>query len=143
AHLLFEMLQGETIRDGWKSEEVKESLDLCLVCKGCKGDCPVNVDVATYKAEFLAHYYEGRFRPRAAFAFGLIDRWARLASLAPGLVNLATGASVLSGLAKRAAGMAPERRIPRFAPRTFRAWYRRRGPRNPGGPPVVLWADTF
>lgn len=143
AHLLFEMLQGETIRDGWKSEEVKESLDLCLACKGCKGDCPVNVDVATYKAEFLAHYYEGRFRPRAAFAFGLIDRWARLASLAPGLVNLATGAPVLSGLAKRAAGMAPERRIPRFAPRTFRAWYRRRGPRNPGGPPVVLWADTF
>jgi FAD/FMN-containing dehydrogenase len=56
AHLLFEMLRGETIRDGWRSQEVKESLDLCLSCKGCKGDCPVKVDIATYKAEFLSHF---------------------------------------------------------------------------------------
>ncbi|HXZ39450.1 MAG TPA: FAD-binding and (Fe-S)-binding domain-containing protein, partial [Terriglobales bacterium] len=86
AHLLWEMTQGEVIQDGWRDENVKESLDLCLACKGCKSDCPVGVDVATYKAEFLSHYYEGRVRPRSAYAFGNIDLWARLASNAPGLV---------------------------------------------------------
>ncbi|HET7565082.1 MAG TPA: FAD-binding and (Fe-S)-binding domain-containing protein, partial [Gemmatimonadaceae bacterium] len=83
AHLLFEMLQGQVITDGWKSDEVKESLDMCLACKGCKGDCPVNVDMATYKAEFLSHYYEGKVRPRSQYAFGLIYWWARLASHMP------------------------------------------------------------
>ena len=63
ARLLFEMLQGEVLPDGWRDDAVKEALDLCLACKGCKGDCPVNVDMATYKAEFLSHYYEGRLRP--------------------------------------------------------------------------------
>ncbi len=76
--------------NGWRDESVKEALDLCLACKGCKGDCPVNVDMATYKAEFLSHYWEGRMRPRHAYAFGFIDQWARMASLAPGLVNLFT-----------------------------------------------------
>src|SRR5260370_5161526 len=78
AHLLFEMLKGETITDGWRSKEVKEALDLCLSCKGCKSDCPTNVDMAAYKAEFLSHYYRGRLRPRAAYVFGWINRWARL-----------------------------------------------------------------
>jgi formate hydrogenlyase subunit 6/NADH:ubiquinone oxidoreductase subunit I len=60
ARLLFEMLQGNVIgKDGWRDESVKEALDRCLACKGCKGDCPVNVDMATYKAEFLSHYYAG------------------------------------------------------------------------------------
>ncbi len=83
AHLLFEMLQGNVLHDGWRDEAVKEALDLCLACKGCKGDCPVNVDMATYKAEFLSHYYAGRLRPRSAYAMGLIYWWARLAALAP------------------------------------------------------------
>ncbi len=87
AHLLFEMMRGDVIRDGWKSEEVFDALDLCLSCKGCKGDCPVNVDMATYKAEFLSHYYENRLRPRHAYAMGWIHRWARLASHAPRLAN--------------------------------------------------------
>jgi hypothetical protein len=90
AHLLFEMLQKGPIKDGWRDEHVKESLDLCLSCKGCKGDCPVNVVAATYKAEFLSHYWEGRLRPVSAYAFGLIDQWSRLASVAPGVVNLVT-----------------------------------------------------
>jgi Fe-S oxidoreductase len=54
------------VKDRWRSEEVKDALDLCLACKGCKGDCPVKVDMATYRAEFLSHYYKGRLRPRQA-----------------------------------------------------------------------------
>jgi FAD/FMN-containing dehydrogenase/Fe-S oxidoreductase len=125
AHLLWEMTQGEVIRDGWRSEEVKESLDLCLACKGCKSDCPVGVDVATYKAEFLSHYYEGRVRPPSAYAFGNIDLWARLASNAPGLVNLATQLPFLRDIAKVLAGIPHQRSIPAFAPETFKDWFTR------------------
>ena len=89
AHLLFEMLQGDPMKGGWKAEPVSEALDLCLACKGCKSECPVNVDMATYKAEFLSHYYEGRLRPRHAYAMGWIYWWARLASWMPGVVNVA------------------------------------------------------
>jgi Fe-S oxidoreductase len=137
------MMQGEVIRDGWQSEEVKESLDLCLSCKGCKGDCPVNVDVATYKAEFLSHYYEGKLRPRQAYAFGLIHNWARLASLAPGLVNLVTQTPGLSAIAKAIAGVPQQRKIPAFAPSTFQQLVRERAQRNPNAPKVMLWPDTF
>ncbi|MGI9103509.1 MAG: FAD-binding and (Fe-S)-binding domain-containing protein [Terriglobales bacterium] len=143
AHMLWEMLNGGVITQGWKDDHVKEALDLCLSCKGCKGDCPVNVDMATYKAEFLAHYWEGRLRPRHAYAFGLIDQWARLASVVPGLVNLFTQLPVLRTIAKKAAGMPMGRRIPAFAPQTFQSWFRQRGPRNQHGPKVILWADTF
>jgi FAD/FMN-containing dehydrogenase/Fe-S oxidoreductase len=152
AHLLWEMTQGEgqkdgIIRDGWRSEEVKESLDLCLACKGCKSDCPVGVDVATYKAEFLSHYYEGRVRPLNAYAFGNIDLWARLASNAPGLANLTTQLPVLRDLAKFVAGIPAQRSIPPFAPRSFkRNWFARgesASSRNLNGPPVLLWPDTF
>jgi FAD/FMN-containing dehydrogenase/Fe-S oxidoreductase len=126
AHLLWEMTQGEVIRDGWRSEEVKKSLDLCLACKGCKSDCPVGVDVATYKAEFLSHYYEGRLHPLTAYAFGNVDLLLRLASAAPGLVNLATQLPFLSDIAKFLGGIPPQRRIPALAPETFRSWFFRR-----------------
>jgi Fe-S oxidoreductase len=144
ARLLFEMLQGDVIgKDGWRDASVKEALDLCLACKGCKGECPVNVDMATYKAEFLSHYYEGRLRPRSAYAFGLIFYWARLASRLPGLANFLTQTPLLREVAKAVAGMAPARRIPAFAPQPFKAWFRQRGSRNDGGPGVILWPDTF
>jgi FAD/FMN-containing dehydrogenase/Fe-S oxidoreductase len=130
AHLLWEMTQGPVredgiIRDGWRSQEVKDSLDLCLACKGCKSDCPVGVDVATYKAEFLSHYYEGHIRPRTAYAFGNIDVWARLASSAPGLVNLSTQLPFLRDIAKLVAGIPSQRAIPAFAPETFKQWFHR------------------
>jgi FAD/FMN-containing dehydrogenase/Fe-S oxidoreductase len=150
AHLLWEMTQGQgredgVIRDGWRSEEVKQSLDLCLACKGCKTECPVGVDVATYKAEFLSHYYEGRVRPRSAYAFGNIDLWARLASNVPGLANLTTQLPFLRDVSKLVAGISGERTIPAFAPQTFKTWFHRRRKiaQEPEASPVLLWPDTF
>ena len=158
AHLLHEMLAGDVLNGGWGEEAVKDALDLCLACKGCKAECPVNVDMATYKAEFLSHYYAGRLRPRSAYALGLIYWWARLARRAPGLVNAVTHAPLLADAAKAAAGVAPQREIPRFAPRTFKQGFFAGGgspasaaagragdggPSGDGRPPVILWADTF
>ncbi len=144
ARLLFEMLRGDSIMNGWRDEGVKEALDLCLACKGCKGDCPVSVDIATYKAEFLSHYFEGRPRPRAAYALGLINHWAKLASFAPGFANLFTQTPGLRELAKFAAGMPWQRNIPAFAPTTFQDWFKRkRAPAQQLGRRVVLWPDTF
>ena len=123
AHLLWEMTKGDVIQDGWQSEAVKESLDLCLACKGCKSDCPVGVDVATYKSEFLSHYYETNRRPLRAFALSQFDLWLRAASHAPGLVNLTTQLPGLRDLAKLAAGIPAQRRIPPLAPQTFKEWW--------------------
>jgi Fe-S oxidoreductase len=143
ARMLFEMLQGDPLEGGWRDEHVKEALDLCLSCKGCKGECPVSVDMATYKAEFLSHYFAGRPRPVHAYAFGLIMYWARFAAVAPGVANFFTQTPLLADLAKAAVGMAPQRQIPAFAPQTFKEWFRHRGPRNVGMPQVMLWPDTF
>jgi FAD/FMN-containing dehydrogenase/Fe-S oxidoreductase len=143
AHLLFELVRGEVIgKDGWRDEAVKEALDLCLACKGCKADCPVSVDIATYKAEFLAHWYEGRLRPPAAYAMGLIDVWARLAAYVPEVVNFLARTEPFATALKATAGLAPERDLPVFASPTFKEWFRRRdAPRE--GVEVILWADTF
>jgi FAD/FMN-containing dehydrogenase/Fe-S oxidoreductase len=144
AHHLWEMLHGDVITKGWRDDNVKEALDLCLSCKGCKGDCPVNVDIATYKAEFLSHYWEGRIRPRHAYAFGLVDQWSRLASLWPGMVNLFTQTPGLRHAAKLVAGMPLGRRIPEFAPQTFKSWFSQRDSRRKNeAEKVILWADTF
>ncbi|KFE64783.1 FAD-binding and (Fe-S)-binding domain-containing protein [Hyalangium minutum] len=143
AHLLFEMMQGEPLKGGWRSEHVKDALDLCLSCKGCKSDCPVNVDMATYKAEFLSHYYSGKVRPRHAYAFGLIMFWSRLASLAPRVANFFTQTPGLSRVAKWAAGVHPARSIPPFAPRSFQSRVRGRKPAPTTRGPVVLFPDTF
>ncbi len=140
---LFEMLQGEVIKDGWGSGDVHRALDLCLSCKGCKGDCPVNVDMATCKAEFLSHYHEHKLRPRYAYSMGLIMYWARLASLAPHLANFVTGMPGLSNIAKAIGGISQRRKLPKFAPQTFKEWFERRGVRNAGRPEVILWPDTF
>src|SRR5271157_102837 len=151
ARLLFEMLNGGVVADGWRNESVKEALDLCLACKGCKQECPAAVDMATYKAEFLSHYYEGRVRPRSAYAVGWIHRWARLGTMAPELANFFTQAPVLSSITKSLAGIAPGRQIPRLAPKAFRQLFGRRFAKarqgaagtNPGQPRVMLWPDTF
>jgi FAD/FMN-containing dehydrogenase/Fe-S oxidoreductase len=149
AHLLFEALQGEVLRGGWKDDHVKEALDLCLSCKACKSECPTNVDIATYRAEFLAHYYEGKSRPLHAHAFGKIDRWARLASHAPWLANLLGHAPGFRKLLGAALDLAPTREVPRFARTTFQTWARKNAipglsaTQSLGSADVILWPDTF
>ncbi len=143
ARMLFEMVKRDPVEGGWASKEVKDALDLCLSCKGCKGDCPVQVDMASYKAEFLSHYYEKKRRPRTAFAFGQIQVWAKFASFAPGFVNLVSHFPILNRIAKQLTSIAPQRTIPKFAPYTFRSWLNRRRRRRTEGPKVILWADTF
>jgi FAD/FMN-containing dehydrogenase/Fe-S oxidoreductase len=152
AHMLFELLQGEVVRDGWQDEHVKKALDLCLACKACKSECPANVDIATYKAEFLSHYYENKRRPLRAHAFGRIDRWAQWASVAPRIVNFLNRAPGFRHLLQRALDLAPQRRIPRFAAVSFQQWARKHRaaifedaekPRSANQREVVLWIDTF
>jgi len=156
AHLLFELLQGEVVRGAWQDEHVKKSLDLCLSCKACKSECPANVDIATYKAEFLSHYYESNSRPLHAYAFGLIDRWARLASHAPRIANFFTQTPGISGVFSKLLQLTPHRRIPRLANQTFQTWARANNIPGIGEERdslsvqasasdrhVILWADTF
>ena len=148
ARLLWELLQGEVLTDSWKNEQTKEALDLCLSCKACKSECPTNVDMATYRSEFLAHYYETRSRPLAAYAFGLVDRWASLGSVAPGLANLTLNVPGVAPLIKRLLHLAPQRALPKLAPQSFTRWARSTsvptpGSGNGGKPGVILWADTF
>ncbi len=148
ARLLFEMLDGHgdsPVQDGWRSEEVREALDLCLACKGCKTDCPASVDMATYKAEFLAHHYQGRLRPRADYATGWLPMLAALATrtrLGP-VLNAFSHAPLLDRLGPRLAGL-EEREVPLFASETLQQWWARRGPRGSGERgTVLLWPDTF
>lgn len=136
AHLLFEMFQGQAIESSWRNEAVKDALDLCLACKGCKGDCPTGVDMATYKAEFLSHYYKGRLRPLPAYTMGWIYWWAGIASKMPRIANLLMR---MPGV-KLFGGIAGERRMPQFALKTFRETWKPSGVR---GKKVVLWPDTF
>ncbi|MFC9313644.1 FAD-binding and (Fe-S)-binding domain-containing protein [Streptomyces nigra] len=147
ARLLHEMLAGELVTDGWRSGEVRDALDLCLACKGCRSDCPVGVDMATYKAEFLHHHYAGRRRPAAHHSMGRLPRWLRLVdrTRTAALVNSLASVRPLAWLAKRLGGIAPERRLPRLATRTFSRWWEgREKPAAPaGGELVVLWPDTF
>ena len=154
AHMLFEMLQGEVLRSGWEDEHVKDALELCLSCKACKSECPANVDIATYKAEFLSHYYEKKRRPLNAYAFGLVERWARICSLIPGMANFFSQAPGSRHLLQKILGLAPQRQLPRLATMSFRQWVRRNRPSLFGkdnslqsaqlnARQVVLWVDTF
>jgi FAD/FMN-containing dehydrogenase/Fe-S oxidoreductase len=143
SRILYEMLQGDTVRDGFRSDEVHEALDLCLSCKGCVGDCPVNVDMATYKAEFLSGYYRRRLRPLAAYSMGLVMLHARLASKVPRLANAMTQTPGVRRLAQLAGGLSPKRRMPPFALQPFDEWFRQRAAVNPDAEPVLLFPDTF
>jgi FAD/FMN-containing dehydrogenase/Fe-S oxidoreductase len=138
ARLLFEMFEGKVIPASWNNEAVKDSLDLCLACKGCKGDCPVNVDMATYKAEFLSHYYARKLRPVAAYSMGWIYWWARMAETAPDVANAIMSLPIFKTLG----GVAKQRAMPQFAKTTFVEQFKKR-PSISKSKKVVLWPDTF
>lgn len=142
AHLLFEMLAGRVVRRGWRSPEVRDALDLCLSCKGCKSDCPVDVDMATYKAEFLHHHYRHRIRPSAHYSMGFLPLWLLLGQRAPKLANRVLTGPLAPAL-KRLGGIDARRAVPALAPRTLQAWWSGRRPISDATTRVVLFPDTF
>jgi FAD/FMN-containing dehydrogenase/Fe-S oxidoreductase len=158
ARLLFEALTNDDVlKGGLNDHALYDALQYCLSCKSCKTECPAAVDMALYKAEFLAHYHRHYPRPWRARLFGRMNEWAALASRTPRLAN-AVAASFLGSWLKRAAGIHPSRPLPRFAPQTFRQWFARRPPHqataglggNPArsanhasGAEVVLFSDCF
>jgi FAD/FMN-containing dehydrogenase/Fe-S oxidoreductase len=142
ARLLMEMVRGEVVTDGWHSTEVLDALDLCLACKGCRKECPVDVDMATYKAEFLAHHYYRRLRPRSHYSMGWLPTLARLAALAPRTVNALARTPGLAAALKVAGGIDRRRDLPKFARERFTSWFARRD-RKRTQKPVILWPDTF
>ncbi|MER5863056.1 FAD-binding and (Fe-S)-binding domain-containing protein [Kitasatospora sp. NPDC002040] len=142
ARLLAEMLRGELVTDGWRSEEVREALDLCLGCKGCASDCPVQVDLASYRTEFLHQHYRRRLRPVSHYSMGWLPLTLRLAALAPGPVNRLFR-SRAAALLKRLGGIDHRRELPPLPAETFEHWFRRRPATGTGGPTVLLWPDTF
>ncbi|WP_433341441.1 FAD-binding and (Fe-S)-binding domain-containing protein [Streptomyces sp. CA-253872] len=141
ARLLHEMLAGEVVTGGWHAPEVRDALDLCLSCKGCRSDCPVGVDMATYKAEFLHHHYAGRLRPTSHYALGRLPAWLRAAAPLARPLNAASRLRPLASLALRLAGLTPERPLPALTTRPLRPG--EEGTPPPGSRPVLLWPDTF
>lgn len=156
AHLLWEMLAGSLQAEGFQSETVHEALDLCLSCKACKTECPVQVDMAAYKAEFLAQHYKGRTHPLRHYVFGFADKLARFGSIAPGITNAILTGALTSPMVKRIAGVAQQRNLPRLARKSFlsgRDFSRAVNPAQKNGAlapaamsnkrPVFLWPDTW
>jgi FAD/FMN-containing dehydrogenase/Fe-S oxidoreductase len=149
AHLLWEMLAGSLREEGFKSEAVHEALDLCLSCKACKSECPVQVDMAAYKSEFLAQHYKGRLHPLGHYIFGFADQLARYGSIAPALTNALLTGPLTGPLIKRIAGIARERRLPKLAAKSYQK--SRSAPRGGTqknstqgtGQRVLLWPDTW
>ena len=142
ARVLQDMIQGaRTVAEGWRSEDVREALDLCLSCKACSSDCPAGVDMATYKSEFFDHYYEGRLRPISHYSLGWLPRWLKLTGLIAPLVNLMLGGP-LGTLVARLGGVTTKRRLPRF--HAASAWKKTLAPTTSTAPAdVVLFVDTF
>lgn len=143
AKLLGELFQGSTIPATWRSQEVFDALDLCLSCKGCVSDCPTHVDMATYKSEFLFHYYQGRRRPRSTYALSLLPWSGRLAAFAPRVANALLHGPWTRRTVMSVAGLSTRRAAPRFAGRSFRRRWSDREHRDEREASVVLWPDTF
>jgi Fe-S oxidoreductase len=117
------MIRGEQIAEGVRSREVRAALDLCLACKSCKSECPASVDMARYKSEILYQRYRHRPRPRSHYSVGRLPQWAKLAALAPRLVNRVMRARGTGRLVCWLAGIDSRRELPQFADTTFKAMY--------------------
>ena len=149
AHLLWEMLAGSLRTEGFRSEAVHEALNLCLSCKACKTECPVQVDMAAYKAEFLAQHYKGRVHPLQHYMFGFADKLARMGSIAPGITNAVLTGRLTSGLVKWMAGVAKERKLPELAAQSFQKMRAGQNGSRAGqhesaaARQVLLWPDTW
>ncbi len=143
ARILFEALTTDLLPDGFADSALKDALDLCLSCKGCKRECPSSIDMAAYRAEFFSHYYRSHRRPLSSAFFGMLHEVSGLASYVPSIANAISHAPIVASIAKNALGIHPARDLPRFARRTFRTWFERRAAPGAGGREVVLFPDTF
>jgi FAD/FMN-containing dehydrogenase/Fe-S oxidoreductase len=147
ANLLRELLSRPLRNDPFRQKELYDILDLCLSCKGCKSECPSNVDMAKLKAEFMQHYYDRHSIPLRTIMIAYISRIQRIGSLIPGLFNWATSVRPLSGILKRMIGFARERSIPKLGRSTVRQWIRRHlkslNPSAPEHGKVYLFLDEF
>lgn len=147
ARLFSEMFRGESIKDGFQSKEVEEALELCLSCKACVSECPVNVDMATYKAEFLHEHYKGKLRPGAHYVMGwlpLLGYVAHKIPLVPTLIDKAMSTKGLDKLIARVGGLDPNRPLIHFAHTSLRKWHAKRvQPQRDDSMTVVLWPDSF
>jgi len=150
AHLLWEMMSGALRKEGFQSKAVHEALDLCLSCKACKSECPVQVDVAAWKSEFLAQHYKGRLHPLHHYIFGFADKLARLGSFTPALTNALLTSSLTSPLVKHMVGVAQERKLPQLSGKSYQGLRETNAetsnvPRaaGVGATKVLLWPDTW
>jgi FAD/FMN-containing dehydrogenase/Fe-S oxidoreductase len=145
ANILREVLTRSTKANPFDNEEIAPVMDLCLSCKGCKSECPSNVDVARLKAEWLQQLYDARGVPMRAQLIGSFSRAMALASLAPGVFNFLVTNTATASLFKRFAGFAQERSIPTLNKIPLRRWHRihanKNGPFTNGR--VFLFCDEF
>ncbi|MBS0632668.1 MAG: FAD-binding protein [Verrucomicrobia bacterium] len=132
--------------DAWDSAQVKEVMDLCLSCKGCKSECPSNVDVARLKAEWQQHYHDANGVPLRSRLMAGFSKAMRVAALAPRVYNFTVGRPALAGVIKRLCGFAPQRSLPLLHRTTLAAWHRKHADRSPQVYPngrVFLFCDEF
>ena len=151
AHLLHELARGHVLSEGWQDTAVADSMEHCLSCKACKSECPTQVDIASYKAEFMHKHYEHRRRPISHHVFGQIGRWLPMLSVAPRSVNFLSR-SLPGRFIQSRLGLSIDKPLPALATETFTQWANSNADRqddsfywfgNQNLTPVVLWNDSI
>ncbi|MBS1577123.1 MAG: 4Fe-4S dicluster domain-containing protein, partial [Bacteroidetes bacterium] len=145
ANILREFLTNSNKLNRFDHKEIYEVMDLCLSCKGCKSECPSNVDVAKLKAEFLQHYYDANGVPLRSKLIANFSKSAKLGAIAPGLYNFAMTNSLVSKAIKSFAGFAPKRSMPALHKTTLISWFKKREQRSKlkNDKAVYLFCDEF